>query len=152
MKIIRSLCLKNQKNKTVKKIKIIYDISLDKQKIQIIEFYRGKRKKKESVKLYTLKDIESIILDKIRTGYQVYATPKEKNISFEDFQKEIKHMFDRPRSPHLNSNTKSHKKKKTSINHVEEMINSYNKKDLLAEIKKYNSNSNKKTHKLSKKL
>ena len=46
MKIIRSLCLKNQKNKTVKKIKIIYDISLDKQKIQIIEFYRGKRKKK----------------------------------------------------------------------------------------------------------
>lgn len=138
MKITRSLSLKNTNNKIVKKIKIIYDVSLERQEIEIITFEKGNIIRKKSSKKYTLEEIEIMIINKIKSGYQVYSTPKEKNISFNDFQKEIKHLFKKPKSPILKSNTLVKKKERNSINTIEKIINSYKQKDLLKEIKKYN--------------
>lgn len=153
MKITRSLSLKNKNNKTVRKIKIIYDVSLEKQEIDIIIFEKGNIIRKRSSKKYTLDEIETMIINKIKSGYQVYSTPKEKNISFNDFQKEIKHLFKKPKSPLLKSNIFSKKKNRNSINTMEKIINSYKQKDLLREIKKYNLvlKKSKKKHKDKKK-
>tara|TARA_B100001057_G_C22243619_1_gene716762 strand:- start:22 stop:477 length:456 start_codon:yes stop_codon:yes gene_type:complete len=149
MKITRSLCLKNKSNKTVKKLKIIYDVSLKEQSIEIVEFEHGDIKRRKTHKKYTLQEIEDLILNKIKRGYQVYSTPKEKSISFKDFQNEIKNIFTKSKSPMLKSSSRSRKKKRTSIKQIEDIINSYNKKDLLQEIKQYNS-SNLKVSKKSK--
>ena len=115
MKITRSLSLKNKNNKIVRKIKIIYDVSLEKQAIDIITFEKGNIIRKRSSKKYTLEEIETMIINKIKSGYQVYSTPKEKNISFNDFQKEIKHLFKKPKSPILKSNTLVKKKKEIPL-------------------------------------
>ena len=141
MKITRSLSLKNSQNKTVKKLKIIYDIYEQEQQIQIITFEKGNRTSKKTSKKYTLEEIEQFILNKIKSGFQVYSTTKEKSISFNDFQKEIKHLFKKPKSPRLKSNNISRKNKKTSLENIEKIINSYNKNELLKEIKLYNSNN-----------
>lgn len=147
MKITRSLSLKNSRNKIVKKIKIIYNIYEQEQQIKIITFEGGKRISKTTSKKYTLEEIEQFIVDKIKSGFQVYSTSKEKNISFGDFQKEIKHLFKKPKSPRLKTCSISKKnKKKTSVEDIEKIINSYNEDDLLKEIKQYTG-----SHKISKK-
>lgn len=138
MKIIRSLSLKNSKNNIVKKIKIIYDVSLERQKVETITFEKGNITRKKSTKIYTLEEIETMIINKIKSGYHVYSTPKEKKISFIEFQKQIKHLFKKPKSPNLKSSILSRKKRKNSIDTMEQIVNSYNQKDLLKEIKKYN--------------
>lgn len=143
MKITRSLSLKNTQNKTVKKIKIIYDIFQQKQQIEIITFENGTRRSRKTSKKYTLEEIETFILDKIKLGFQVYSTEKEKSVSFKDFQKEIKHLFKKPSSPRLKSYDNSKKKKRSSIENIEKIINSYKKSDLLQEIKKYSLKSKK---------
>lgn len=146
MKIIRSLSLKNSRNKIVKKIKIIYDIYKQEQPIKIVTFEGGKRTSKTTSKKYSLEEIEKFILDKIESGFQVYCTHKEKSISFRDFQKEIKHLFKKPKSPRLKSRHHSKKNKKTPLDNIEKIINSYNKNEILTEIDLYKHN-----HKLSKK-
>ena len=95
-----------------------------------------------------------MIINKIKSGYQVYSTPKEKNISFNDFQKEIKHLFKKPKSPLLKSNILPRKKIRNSINTMAKIINSYKRKDLLNEIKRYNkiSRKTKKNIKIKKDL
>ena len=138
MKITRSFSLKNSHNNTLKKIKIIYDVSLERQKIETITYEKGSIIRRKSTKKYTLEEIETMIINKIKNGYQIYSTPKEKNISFSQFQKEIKHLFKKPKSPKLKSSILSRKKRKNSIDTMEKIINSYNQKDLLKEIKKYN--------------
>lgn len=146
MKITRSLSLKNSRNKIVKKLKIIYDIYEQEQQIKIVTFEGSKRISKTTSKKYTLEEIEQFILDKIKSGFQVYSTTKEKSISFKDFQKEIKDLFKKPKSPRLKSNNISRKNKKNSVGDIEKIINSYNKDELLKEIKIYNH-----SHKISKK-
>jgi len=142
MKITRSLSLKNSRNKIVKKLKIIYDIYEQEQQIKIVIFEGGKRISKITSKKYTLEEIEQFILNKIKSGFQVYSTFKEKSISFKDFQKEIKYLFKKPKSPRLKSGNISKKKqKKDSLRSIEKIINSYNKDDLLKEIDLYNGNN-----------
>ena len=142
MKITRSLSLKNSRNKIVKKLKIIYDIYEQEQQIKIVIFEGGKRISKITSKKYTLEEIEQFILNKIKSGFQVYSTFKEKSISFKDFQKEIKYLLKKPKSPRLKSGNISKKKqKKDSLRSIEKIINSYNKDDLLKEIDLYNGNN-----------
>ena len=144
MKIIRSLSLKNKTNKIIHKLKFIYDISKEKQSVQIIDYRLGKLNKRITRKKYTIQEIEQLILDKIKQGFQVYTTNKEKSLSFKQFEKEIKYLFKNSQSPKLKDNSKTQKKKKrrSAIFYLENIINSYDKKDLLNDIKKHNSKKN----------
>lgn len=73
MKTKTTLIFKN------KELQILYDTSLTQQKIKSICFYNGNIRNWTSPKLYTLKEIELFILNKIKKGYSIYSSSTEKN-------------------------------------------------------------------------
>lgn len=64
--------------KDKKEIQIIYDSSLQHQKIKLMIFKDGKIRKWTSPNLYTLKEIELFILTKIKKGFHIYNSSSKK--------------------------------------------------------------------------